>query len=109
MSHQNPPLVEKLCHFHEAWIVGSAADPTNTDPRDYDVLVPLSKWQDAAGLIPSNATINTFGGFKCIEEGIEIDVWPGELSWLMSRPKTQWIWSPKTGARWKRIKGLDKE
>jgi len=37
-----PALVCKLSHGHEAWIVGSAADPEGAPAqvRDYDVLVP---------------------------------------------------------------------
>lgn len=97
-----PKIVSKLTHFHEAWVVGGAADPENEFPRDWDVLVPLTKWQDAAGLIPDNAKVNSFGGFKIVEDGIVIDVWPGELSWLMQRPKCNYVWSPKSGVRYKK-------
>lgn len=104
MAHELPILVGKLTHFHEAWIVGSAADPKNESPRDWDILVPLSKWQDAAGLIPASAISNSFGGFKILDEnGVEIDVWPGELSWIMQRPKSTWAWQPKTGIRLQKI------
>lgn len=94
-----PKLVAKLSHYHEAWVVGSAADPNNKKPRDWDVLVPFSKWQDASGLIPENAKVNSFGGFKCVEDDVEIDVWCGELSWIIQIPKCKYIWNPKTGVR----------
>lgn len=104
MATSLPRLVARLTHYHEAWIVGSAADPANKTPRDYDILIPLSKWQDAAGLIPEDAVSNSFGGFKCIvEEGIEVDIWPGELSWIMQRPQSQYAWQPKTGIRLMKI------
>lgn len=103
MSSNLPKLVARLTHYHEAWIVGSAADPTNKSPKDYDILVPLSKWQDAAGLIPEGAVSNSFGGFKCVEDGIEIDIWPGELSWIIQRPKCLYAYQPKTGIRLKKI------
>ena len=92
-----PPLALKLTHMHDAWIVGSAADPCNESPRDYDVIVPFSSWGQACMLIPGDAKPNSFGGFKCIDDGIEVDVWPGDLGWLMQRPKAMYAWHPASG------------
>lgn len=99
--HVLPALVCKLTHGHEAWVVGSAADPDcdQSKVRDYDVLVPLTHWQAAAMLIPPDATPNTFGGWKCQSEGREVDVWPGELAWLLTNSAAQWAWHPRTGVR----------
>lgn len=115
MSATLPRIVLALTHNHRAWIVGSAADPKNKDPRDYDVIVPYSEWGAAAHLILSNAEVNSFGGwklsvkfgykknvsrmFKAAVRWIEIDVWPGELSWVMERPQCMYAWSPATGVR----------
>ena len=65
-----PALVSKLTTLFDGWIVGSAANPENVHPRDYDVLIPFSQWQLASALIPTDATPNTFGGWKCISEGV---------------------------------------
>jgi len=75
MSHKLPALVCKLGVF-DGWLVGSSSK------RDYDVLVPLSRWQEASQLITADAKPNTFGGWKCQSENAVIDVWPGELTWL---------------------------
>jgi hypothetical protein len=98
-----PELVAKLTHAHDAWIVGSAANPDNKTPRDYDVQVPYSEWGKACMLIPKDAKRNSFGGFKCQCEGLEIDVWPGELGWIMQRPMCLWAWHPASGIRLNKI------
>jgi hypothetical protein len=67
------------------------------------VLVPFSQWQKACMLIPKEAVRNHFGGWKCISEGIEVDVWPADLSWIMQRPMLKFIWHPATGIRWTKI------
>jgi len=99
-AHRNkslPSVVKKLTHGFDAWIVGSAADPNNDDPNDYDVQVPYSSWGQACFLIPPNARVNSFCGFKFEEDGHSIDVWPGELGWILQRPACKWAWHPKTG------------
>lgn len=101
MTTQIPKLVAMLTHHHEAWVVGSAASPDNTNPRDYDVVVPLSQWQAASALIPMDAVPNTFGGWK-IKGDVEIDVWPGDLGFVMKHPKSRYAWSPSLGVRLKK-------
>jgi hypothetical protein len=103
MSSALPKLVGSLTHLHDAWIVGGAANPNNKSPRDWDVLVPYSSWQAASGLIPSDAKPNRFGGWKCRSNGYDVDVWPGELSWLIQHPKCIWIWQPRIGVRFKKV------
>lgn len=97
-----PKLALALTHHHDAWIVGGAADPENGTPRDIDIIVPLSSWQPASSLIPRDAKVNSFGGWKCIDEGVTIDVWPGDLGWLMQHPKAQWAFHPRSGTRLKK-------
>lgn len=101
MSHVMPSLVCKLAYAHEAWVVGSAASPDadHANVRDYDVIVPFEHWRAAAMLIPPDAKPNTFGGWKCISEGREVDVWPGDLSWLMTNKAAKWAYHPRTNTR----------
>lgn len=94
--HKYPALVHKLCYDHEAWIVGSSANPDDENPKDFDILVPLSNWQQASLLIPSDAIPNTFGGWKCISGGKEVDVWPGDLAWLLTNDMLKWAYHPRT-------------
>ncbi len=100
MARSLPPIVLALTHNFEAWIIGSAANPNVKDPRDIDVVVPHSRWNDAAYAIPKNAKVNSFGGWKFIDDGIEIDVWPGELSFLMVNEMAAWLWQPRHDIRW---------
>lgn len=102
MSHFLPELVSKLCVGHDGWIVGSGADPENKNPRDFDVIVPFKNWNEAGFLIPSYAKRNTFGGWKCISEDREVDVWPGDLSCVMKAAKSIYLWHPYSGIRWKK-------
>lgn len=99
MSSTLPPLAIALTHNFDAWIVGSAAAPDALNPRDIDIIVPHYEWNRAAHLIPKDAKVNSFGGFKCVQDGIEMDVWPGDLGWLMQRPKACWAWHPASGVR----------
>lgn len=93
-----------LCANYDAWVVGSAANPAIEDPRDYDVIVPPSRWPMIAGLVPRDATPNTFGGFKFTSDGCEIDMWCGDMAWMMNQqPRTEWVWNPHLGIRFHRI------
>jgi hypothetical protein len=50
-------------------------------------------------LIPLDAKVNTFGGFKCKCGDYEIDVWPGDLGALMQNQLAKHAWHPRSGAR----------
>lgn len=101
MSHIMPALVHKLTYGHDAWVVGSAANPDAdlSKVRDYDILVSMNNWREAALLISENATVNTFGGWKCQSEGKEVDVWPGDLAWLLTNAVVKYAWHPRTNTR----------
>lgn len=86
-----PIIVSKLCYLHDAWIVSR---PTDAEPRDWDVIVAFSEWKEAAALIPSSAVPNSFGGWKFADEGKTVDVWPGEMAWLMTQPAWLGAWHP---------------
>lgn len=96
-----PRAVLALTHNHDAWIVGGAANPDNANPRDWDVIVPHYEWGKAAHLIPLDATVNSFGGWKFTQNSQVVDVWPGDLGWILQRPKLVWAFHPASGRRFK--------
>lgn len=100
-----PPIIAKLATNFEAWIVGSAASPF-TDincVRDWDVIIPFNLWHKACVLIPKDARPNSFGGWKFTVDGIEIDLWPGDLSAFMTFHKFKYAWHPHTDTRVERM------
>lgn len=100
MGSVYPPVVLRLCHSFDAWVVGSAARPDNRQPRDFDVLVPFCQWHAAISLVPRDAQPNSFAGWKFADEdGNLIDVWPGDLSWLAQRPQFTDAHHPASGTR----------
>lgn len=102
MASKYPKLVLALSHSHDGWIVGTGADPSVDNPRDYDIIIPYSEWQKASSLIPLDAKPNHFGGWKCMSEGVEVDVWPGDIGWIMQRPGCLYVFQIATGIRWKK-------
>ena len=102
---QVPPIVAQLTPGFEAWVVGSAATPgiDLAKVRDFDILVPYAHWVGAAMLIPADAKPNTLGGWKfsVVMNGyqIVIDVWPGDLGWLMTNDMAKAAWHPRSGTR----------
>ena len=101
MSRDLPELVAKLCYSCDGFIVGGGA--VQDDPRDYDVVIPFSEWNNAAMLIPETARPNSFGGWECKSEGYQVDVWPAELSKLMTYHKMTALWHPKSRSKYKKI------
>ncbi len=99
MSSLYPDVVTKLGYNCDAWLVGSAADPANNTPRDYDILVPFYMWHIACLCIPKDATPNSFGGWKFVEKGVQFDLWPGELSWLAQQNKFKYAYHIKSNTR----------
>jgi hypothetical protein len=101
MSSSVPKTVSQLCLNHDAWVVGSAANE-ETDislVRDFDILVPFHSWHPASVLIPEDAKVNPFGGWKFELDGIEYDVWPGDLGWFMLHSTTRCAWNPSRNIR----------
>jgi len=100
-----PAIVCQLAHAAEAWVVGSAAAPGAdlTTVRDFDILVPFSHWVVAAMLIPHDAKPNKFGGWKFTSFGNVIDVWPGDLAWLLTNKASQYAWHVRSGVRVSKI------
>ena len=100
-----PRLARLICgQYNGAWIVGSAADPMNNDPKDYDIAVSFSDWQKVASLIPKDAKPTLFGGWKFLSDGMEVDVWPSEIINIFSCSKCEWMWQPNLNIRVKRLR-----
>lgn len=98
-----PTLVNKLTTLCNGWLIGSSADPDNSNPRDWDVYIPIQYWSIACGLIDKNAKINTFGGFKCISDEVEVDVWTGNMDEFLSSNQFKFAYHPITNVRIGRI------
>jgi hypothetical protein len=88
-----PRVVYQMC-VHGALIVGSYAKylmGEDIETNDYDLLVPLDKWQTIALLIPETAKPNKFGGWRFKDEkGGEVDVWPDTLQNYLKNCKTKY-------------------
>lgn len=94
-----PELVTKLTTLCGGWLVGSSANPNETEPRDYDIYIPVKYWLEASNYIPKDAKINRMGGFKCISDGIEVDVWTGDMNDFLASNYFNFAYQPKIGVR----------
>lgn len=68
-------------------------------PRDYDVVIPFFRWDDAVQiLLAHNPKPNSFGGYKVLMsdrgELHEIDVWPGDIGRYFCRKFCKYAWHP---------------
>ncbi len=95
MARDIPVVAAKLCYGFGGWVVGGAV--TSEHPKDWDIAIPFENWSGAAMLIPGDSTPNAFGGWSFCSEGVEYDVFPCSLSWLMQNRKCTVLWNPKTG------------
>ena len=78
-----PRIVYQMC-VHGGLIVGSQAkrligEEIGSDPNDWDILVPLDRWQTISMLIPQSASPNKFGGWRFKSKHIWVDVWPDNV------------------------------
>lgn len=94
-----PKTALLFCNLHDAWVVGSMADPTVTEAGDVDIMVPWSNWPAAAAHIPPDAKPTTLGGWRFMDGKIEVDVWPDTLDRLAAMDFFRGAWHPKTGTR----------
>lgn len=106
-----PRVVYQMC-VHGALMAGSQARKMageDVEPNDYDLLVPLEKWQTIALMIPETAKPNKFGGWRFFAheplstgvtfrsggvtftagtpETVEVDVWPDSVFNYLSNCK----------------------
>ena len=97
--NQLPRLVRLICSVSNSWLVGSSADPTNNDPKDYDIAVPFEEWKKVSAHIPKDSKPTLFGGWKFISDGKEVDVWPDDVINIFICRKCDWMWQPKMNIR----------
>lgn len=90
-----PDLVTKLTTICNAWIIGSAV--TENNPKDYDIFIPFKYWKECCAIIPKDSKINTLGGFKCINDNKEIDIWTGDFETLISSSYFKNAYHPQSG------------
>lgn len=102
MASDFGPIATKITQQFDAWVVGGAAFPGVENPKDIDILVPAYRWHEAALVIPPTAEPNSFGGWKFRDGDTMVDVWPGDLGWIMQNRKTIHVWHPRTGVRFSR-------
>ena len=95
-----PLFARKVCFLENVWIVGSTALPDREElGSDVDILVPYSSWPTVARLIPDSARVTSQGGWRFVQDGVSVDVWPGDLGEMASQEAFVAAWCPKTGKR----------
>lgn len=86
-----PPVKISILCRSGACIVGSYANylmEEGKEFKDYDLIVPPEKWYIVSPLIPKNATINMYGGWKFNDEkGNIIDIWPSSIEQYLRQYK----------------------
>ena len=91
----------QACMLLDAWVVGSSAqlhEPSD-EPRDVDIVVPLSRWHEIGPYIPGTATPTLYGGRRFEAEGTQIDIWPDDIGRLITAKQFKAAWHPKSGVR----------
>ena len=95
----------QLCWLFDGLIIGSSTSyfypnlyPDDREkPKDIDIVIPLHLWTRACQIIPKNATVNRFGGFKFTDDnGIPVDVWTDDVAHIALNTYSD-IYSPKLG------------
>jgi len=90
-----PRLVSQIVSFDSVFIVGGTAKAIATGNKEYlikdiDVLVTnIDIWNDVALLIPKDAKVNSYGGWKFKTEEIEVDIWPESLEHHLKHGKVE--------------------
>lgn len=103
--HELPNSVKHMVQHYNAWIVGSAADIEKdmSQVNDVDVIISFGDWHKVVGLIPTDSKKNNYGGWKYVEDGITVDVWPDDLNNFMNSDIPEYLWQPKYNLRYKKI------
>lgn len=95
-----PQIVVFLCRRYDAWILGSRALPDPKPHSDWDLMIPWSRWPDAAPFITKYGLYeirpNSFGGWKLQQrdQSVFIDVWPDRLERLVMQPSFKAAYHP---------------
>jgi hypothetical protein len=77
-----------LAGSYAKWLCGE-----DIEPVDFDIVVPHEKWYLVALLIPEDAKLNKFGGWRFEVnfngEKVEVDVWPDTIERYLRECKTK--------------------
>ena len=96
------PIARSLVYTHDSWIVGGCAnyfiDESISFVRDLDIIVPFYEWGLACKMVKAGTPSNSFGGFKVIDDGLEIDMWCGDIGYLIANSPQKPIYAvhPRT-------------
>jgi hypothetical protein len=117
-------LLWLLCDTYDGWVIGSAADPSKENPRDFDVVLTQANYEFASKEVYElwlakklcRVKPNYFGGWKVQtlkpprkgedefetepEIKLELDFWAASIQDLMIKDMCNFAWHPKSGTRW---------
>lgn len=79
------PFIRSLLYVHRGYVVGSGAEflinQNAPEPRDWDIIIPLTNWNKCMKGIPKGSPSNTFGGVKVtLTNGDTCDIWAQEIA-----------------------------
>ena len=97
-----PRSVKYMAQNYNVWIAGSAADLSSdiTKIKDVDVIIPFEIWNKITGLIPKDSKMNSYGGWRYVENNVTIDIWPDNLNNFLSSSLPKCIWQPRYNIRY---------
>lgn len=106
-----PTVAKQMCFLFDGVVLGSSAEKLYKGYPlgpldDIDIVIPFDQWTKACKIIPGNAKVNSFGGFKFEDGGISVDVWMDDVTRVLFmspwKGKNGYLWSPKYGGaiRW---------
>lgn len=92
--HKLGTISTQLCWLFDGIIIGGGAEYVSDDefkgekPKDIDIIIPLHHWIKACKLIPKDAKVNSFGGFKFQDGEFEVDVWADDAMQVLMESKS---------------------
>lgn len=77
-----PARVHTILYDHGGWLVGSGVPwflGNGPTPKDLDVIVPPENWTRVVRSLPTDFTVNKFGGLVFVDENWSVDIWPTDV------------------------------
>lgn len=99
-----PRGIVRLLESAPVWVLGSAADPDNPNPKDVDIVVPPAHWKAVALHFPKTVETNKHGGLRFEIEGVQVDIIASSFEEMMAKGVSPYVYCPKMGVRYKRLK-----
>lgn len=103
-NRQLPIFVKQICLSYDAYIVGSGAAYISGEEgikanNDWDIIIDPLDWDKFLPfMLDKQFKLNSWGGFKLLSEGKEIDIWPASLhNYIASNKASKIIYKPKGG------------